>query len=196
MTFALGGCGKKEDSAAKKEPPAKAPAKDEAKAPAKKEEAPPAPTQESASKAAATLESKSGSKVTGTVLFEEKDGAVHVIADISGLEPGSHGFHIHEKGDCSSDDGKSAGGHFNPAGVDHAGPDAAKRHAGDLGNIEADKAGVAKHEAASNLFTLKAGETSVLGRAVVVHAKADDLKSQPSGAAGPRVACGVITAAK
>ena len=86
----------------------------------------------------------------------------------------------------------SAGGHFNPAGVDHAGPGAETRHAGDLGNIEVAADGTAHLEVSSDIITLGEGDNSVMGKAVIVHKDADDLTSQPTGAAGARIACGVI----
>ena len=118
-----------------------------------------------------------------------------VIADVTGLTPGKHGFHVHEFGDCSSPDGNSAGAHFNPTHKQHGAPDAADRHAGDLGNIEADAAGKAHLECTDKTMKLL-GPDSIVGRAVIVHEKEDDLKTQPTGNAGGRVACGVIGVAK
>lgn len=144
--------------------------------------------------ATATLRPTSGSHVSGTVTFTEEEGGLRVFAMISGLTPGPHGFHIHENGDCSAPDGSSAGGHFNPTGMPHGGPDAAQHHAGDLGNIVADQGGIGHYEQIVHGITLDDGPTSIVGRAVVVHEGADDLTSQPSGNAGARVACGVIVA--
>ena len=118
-----------------------------------------------------------------------------VVADLTGLTPGKHGFHIHEFGDCSSPDGKAAGGHFNPGKSPHAGHDATPRHVGDLGNIEADSSGKAHLELTDKMMTMS-GENSIIGRGLIVHEKADDLKTQPTGDAGGRVACGVIGVAK
>jgi Cu-Zn family superoxide dismutase len=118
-----------------------------------------------------------------------------IVADLIGLTPGKHGFHIHEFGDCSSPDGKSAGGHFNPDNNPHAGHDAAQRHEGDMENIEADSSGKAHFELTDKIMTMS-GEHSIIGRSVIVHEKADDLHSQPTGDAGGRVACGVIGIAK
>jgi Cu-Zn family superoxide dismutase len=132
-----------------------------------------------------------GSSVSGWVTFEPMADHVHVKAQVTGLSLGKHGFHVHEIGDCSSGDGKSAGGHFNPAGMPHGGPDADRRHAGDLGNLEADAAGVANYDRMDTGVQLT-GEESILGRAVIVHAGEDDLATQPTGAAGARLACGVI----
>jgi Cu-Zn family superoxide dismutase len=146
-------------------------------------------------KAIAVLHSASGSNVAGTVTFTAAGDEVKVVADITGLTPGKHGFHIHEFGDCSSPDAKSAGGHFNPGGHHHGAPDAADRHAGDLGNVEADAAGKAHLELSDKVMKMS-GSDSIVGHAVIVHEKADDLKTQPTGDAGGRVACGVIGVAK
>lgn len=133
------------------------------------------------------------SGVTGIVSFSVTPRGVRVEVDLKGLAPGNHGFHIHEIGDCSSPDGKSAGGHFNPADVPHAGPEAEAAHAGDLGNLEAGENGQARITIMSSRVTLGDGApTDIMGRAVIVHADPDDLESQPTGAAGGRVACGVI----
>ena len=108
-----------------------------------------------------------------------------------GLEPGQHGFHVHEFGDLTDlQKGESAGGHFNPTGMPHGRPDDEERHAGDLGNIEADQNGVANVNIRDSVLRLN-GPQSILGRAIVVHAKADEF-TQPSGDAGDRVALGVI----
>jgi superoxide dismutase, Cu-Zn family len=146
-------------------------------------------------KAIAVLHPASGSQVMGTVTFTKTDGGIQVVADITGLTPGQHGFHIHEFGDCSAPDATSAGGHFNPSKNPHAGHDDAKRHEGDLGNIEADSSGKAHLELTDKMMTMS-GEKSIIGRGVIVHEKADDLKTQPTGNAGGRVACGVIGVAK
>ncbi len=148
-----------------------------------------------ATKAIAVLSAASGSEVAGTVTFTGGSDGVKVVADITGLKPGKHGFHIHEFGDCSDKEAKSAGGHFNPTKHEHAAPSAENRHMGDLGNIEADASGKAHIEMTDKMMKLS-GENSVLGHAVIVHEKADDLKTQPTGDAGGRVACGVIGVAK
>jgi Cu-Zn family superoxide dismutase len=152
----------------------------------------PEPT--AAGKLRCELQPTAGNTVSGWVTFESMGDHVHVKAEVEGLAPGRHGFHVHEKGDCSSGDGKSAGGHFNPAGVAHAGPDAATRHAGDLGNLEANEEGVASYDRMDFAIRLS-GDESILGKAVIVHAEEDDLTTQPTGAAGARLACGVIAAA-
>ncbi len=147
------------------------------------------------SKAIAVLNPTEGSKVKGYVSFERDGKAVHVVAMVDGLSPGPHGFHIHEYGDCSSPEANSAGGHYNPFDQPHGGPTAEKRHVGDLGNIVADKSGHARLELTDKLLKLE-GPHSIVGRAVIVHARADDFKTQPTGNAGARVACGVIGYAK
>ena len=146
-------------------------------------------------KATAVLHATSGSSVAGTVTFTATGGEVKVVADITGLTPGKHGFHIHEFGDCSSADGKSAGGHFNPTNHQHGAPDATDRHAGDLGNIDADASGKAHLELTDTTMKLT-GTDAIVGHAVIVHEKVDDLKTQPTGDAGGRIACGVIGIAK
>jgi superoxide dismutase, Cu-Zn family len=146
-------------------------------------------------KGIAVLQPTKGSAVRGTVTYEVVEGGVHVVANVGGLTPGKHGFHIHEFGDCSADDGSSAGGHFNPGGTSHGAPASDPRHAGDMGNIEADKDGHATLDYRDQTMTLS-GPQSIIGHAVIVHEKEDDLKSQPTGNAGARVACGVIGVAK
>lgn len=141
--------------------------------------------------ATALLASASGSAVQGSVNFIQDGDKIRVEANLTGLTPGAHGFHIHEKGDCSAPDASSAGGHFNPTGQPHAGPHDHDRHVGDFGNLEADESGKATYS--QTFADLKVeGDTSIIGKAVIVHAKADDLKTQPSGNAGDRIACGVI----
>jgi len=144
--------------------------------------------------ASAVLDAKSGSKVSGTVMFSNTPQGIQIMASVTGAKPGKHGFHIHENGDCSALDASSAGDHYNPASAKHAGPNAAQRHVGDLGNITVKKNGtgvlkrnIPKVEGFTNW-------QEIIGKSVVMHAKADDLKSQPSGNAGPRVACGIIVA--
>jgi len=141
--------------------------------------------------AVAVLVPTEGSEARGVVTFAQTDTGVHVVADLTGLEPGRHGFHIHEFGDCSASDGTSAGGHFNPEGTAHGAPSASVRHVGDLGNVTADEAGNAHYELTDDYMSF-AGTHSIIGRGVIVHAGEDDLTTQPTGAAGPRAACGVI----
>lgn len=141
--------------------------------------------------AIAVLVPGNNSGVSGTVRFTQEQAGVRVEADIRGLAPGLHGFHVHEKGDLSKPDLTSAGGHFNPTGHRHAGRMAAERHVGDLGNLEAGADGRATADFVDDALQL-AGPLSIIGRAVIIHARADDLKSQPAGDAGSRVAGGVI----
>lgn len=142
-------------------------------------------------KAEAILESKSGSSVTGKVTFTKDGNVVKIVADINGLTPGKHGFHIHEKGDCSAPDGTSAGGHFNPRSMQHSGHESPERHTGDMGNLTADESGKAHLEITDTMMSFD-GEESIIGKSIIVHEKEDDLKTQPTGDAGGRVACGVI----
>lgn len=141
--------------------------------------------------AVAVLHPTENSPVSGVVRFARTAGGITITATVKGLAPGKHGFHIHELGDCSAPDATSAGGHYNPDGYPHAGPDKRQRHMGDMGNIEADKTGRAQYERLDAYLTLN-GPKSVIGRAVIVHAGEDDLSSQPTGNAGGRQACGVI----
>jgi len=148
--------------------------------------------------AAAPLQSTSASKVTGKVEFTKLAKGIQIRASVTGLEPGSkHGFHIHEFGDCSAPDATSAGSHFSSPGAMHSGPGAkrGKRHEGDLGNLTADADGNASYERVDLMIAFE-GKRSILGRSVIVHADVDDLKTQPTGNAGARVACGVIGVAK
>ena len=147
-------------------------------------------------KAVALLHPTAGSKVGGTVTFTEAADGVQVHAEITGLTPGNHGFHVHEFGDCSAVDASSAGAHFNPTHKPHAGPDTPERHVGDMGNVQADASGKATLKYVDHQISLTHDERSVIGRSVVVHEKADDLKSQPSGDSGARIACSVIGRAK
>lgn len=146
-------------------------------------------------RAEAILAPASGSDVRGTVTFRQRGDRVEIVADVRGLAPNtSHGFHIHENGDCSAPDAASAGGHFNPDQHVHGGPGAPEHHAGDLGNLEADASGRAYKRMVVDDITLDHGMRGVLNRAVIVHEKLDDLTSQPNGNAGARIACGVIMA--
>lgn len=143
--------------------------------------------------ATATLQPRSGETTNGTIAFTETAEGVSIHARVEGAPPGMHGFHIHEVGDCSSEDFKSAGGHFNPTGAPHGGPADAERHGGDLGNIEIGEDGTGHLEVSSEQLTVAEGENSVVGRGVILHEGEDDLESQPTGAAGARLACGVVT---
>jgi Cu-Zn family superoxide dismutase len=139
-------------------------------------------------KAVCVLVPSAGSKAQGVLTLTQGDGVVQITGTVKNLTPGKHGFHIHEFGDLTSTDGSAAGGHFNPEGHEHAGPEAKHRHVGDLGNIDAKADGTAN--VTMKVEGLKLAD--VLGRSFVVHEKEDDLKSQPSGNAGPRIAVGVI----
>jgi len=143
--------------------------------------------------ATVTLDPASGSQAHGTVTFIRQGDGILVKAEITGLTPGQHGIHIHDKGDCSAPDAMSAGGHFNPTGMPHGGPMTEMHHAGDFGNLVADENGVVHFEQVFHGLSFE-GTNSIIGRAIIVHAKADDLTSQPSGNSGARVACGVIEA--
>jgi superoxide dismutase, Cu-Zn family len=146
-------------------------------------------------KAIALLSPAQDKSVKGVVTFTQTEKGVKVYAHLEGLTPGKHGFHIHEFGDCSSPDLTSAGGHFNPTKMNHGAPTDEMRHSGDLGNIVADEKGMAILEWVDPMMQLS-GPNSIIGHAVIVHAKEDDLKTQPTGNAGAREACGVIGIAK
>ena len=148
------------------------------------------------SHAKATIKNSQDHKtpVSGTVEFHEKADGVQVVVDVKGLTPGKHGFHIHEKGDLSEPKLMSAGPHFNPGGHKHGGPDTEMRHAGDLGNLDADDQGNAKLDKVFKGITLKNTADGIIGRSVIIHAKADDLSTDPSGESGDRIAGGVIEA--
>jgi superoxide dismutase, Cu-Zn family len=141
--------------------------------------------------AKSVLHPTKGNQAAGVVSFTAMVGGVRIVADLEGLSPGDHGFHIHEFGDCSAPDASSAGGHFNPSKNSHGSPNNAERHAGDLGNITADDSGKAHYDRIDKVIELN-GENTIIGRSIIVHAKADDFITQPTGNAGSRVACGVI----
>ena len=143
--------------------------------------------------AIAKLEPRSGSDARGTATFTAKDGAVTLVLEMSGLTPGEHAFHLHDKGDCSAPDAASAGGHWNPTGEDHGKWGTHPFHRGDVANLVADAAGNATLTFSTPLWSI-GGDPSrdVVGRALIVHAKADDFRTQPTGDAGGRVACGVV----
>jgi Cu-Zn family superoxide dismutase len=145
-------------------------------------------------KATANLQPTKGSTVRGTVTFEQRgDKKVRVVANVSGLQPnGEFGFHIHEAGDCSSGDGMSAKGHFNPFGKPHGHHAQGERHAGDMPSLKADASGAAKATFDLDIITVSSGPASVVGRGLIVHVQPDDYKTQPTGNAGARSACAVI----
>ena len=142
----------------------------------------------------AKLAGKSGSSVQGELTLAATEGGVAITGQITGLKPGTeHGFHVHETGDCSAPDAKSAGGHFNPSNVAHGGPTSDVRHLGDIPNIRSDASGNATVSATIPGATLRDGAADdLVGKAIVVHAKRDDYLTQPSGDSGDRIACGVI----
>ena len=143
--------------------------------------------------ASASLQPTQGSNASGKVTFHQVGDKVRVVAQVSGLTPGrEHGFHIHEAGDCSSGDGMSAKGHFNPLGKPHGPPGTAERHAGDMPSLKADMNGNAALEADLDTITVTPGPTSIIGRGLIVHANPDDYRTQPTGNAGARLACAVI----
>ena len=144
----------------------------------------------------AVLHPTAGNKAHGEVRFTQVGDSVKVTANLEGLNPGQkHAMHIHEFGDCSSPDGMSAGGHYNPEGHPHALPESNQRHAGDLGNVQADDQGHAHYEITVTNVTVAGTKNPIVGRGVIVHAKPDD-GGQPVGNAGGRIACGVIGIAK
>jgi Cu-Zn family superoxide dismutase len=152
-----------------------------------------ASTPPEAPRATAQLQPTKGSKAFGEATFEQQGDKVRVLVNVQGLKPGQqHGFHIHEVGDCSSGDGMSTKGHFNPMAKAHAHP--GMGHAGDLPALQADNGGRAKLDAMVEGVTVGPGPTSVVGRGLIVHADPDDYKTQPTGNAGARIACGVIRA--
>ena len=142
--------------------------------------------------AVATLEPTKGNATGGTVDFVQRGDKVLVTARVAGLSPGGHGFHIHEKGDCSSGDGMSAGGHFNPFSKPHGNPSGADHHAGDMPMLVADSYGEARLTAELAGASVGGGRGDIIGKAVIVHKDPDDFATQPTGNSGARVACGVI----
>jgi superoxide dismutase, Cu-Zn family len=146
-------------------------------------------------RATAQLEPTRGNATAGSVEFVQFGSRVRLTARVSGLKPGQeHGFHLHEAGDCSSGDGMSAKGHFNPFGKPHGAPGSMERHAGDIPNLKADANGNAGVTVELDVITVAPGPTSVVGRGVIVHVQPDDYTSQPVGNAGARMACGVVRA--
>ncbi|WP_437913767.1 superoxide dismutase family protein [Sorangium sp. So ce302] len=169
-------------------PPAGAAAPEAAAPPA----APPAPPVS----VSVPIEARTKSKLKGTATFTEVEGGVKVAVQVSGAPKGKIAVHVHETGDCSAPDAKSAGAHYNPENHPHGLPDAAARHLGDLGNIEVKADGTGTHEIIAAGANLKQGAPNTfLGRAIIVHEKADD-GGQPAGNAGGRIGCGVISQGK
>jgi Cu-Zn family superoxide dismutase len=150
-------------------------------------------TPEEPLRATAALQPTKGNKTIGEATFEQVGNKVRVIVFAQGLRAGQeHGFHIHEAGDCSSGDGMSAKGHFNPHGKPHGDPKSAERHAGDLPALKAGKDGRAKIDLEMDVITLTSGPANIVGKGLIIHADPDDYKTQPTGNAGARLACGVI----
>ncbi|MDQ2961764.1 MAG: superoxide dismutase family protein [Pseudomonadota bacterium] len=152
-----------------------------------------AAAQAHAQTATATLAPTAGNTTAGTVTFTQQGDKVMINAKVSGLAPGGHGFHVHEKGDCSASDGMSAGGHFNPTGKPHGDPNSPDHHAGDMPMLQADASGNAAISAELGVMTVGSGVADIVGKSVIVHKDPDDFKTQPTGNSGARVACGVIS---
>lgn len=145
-------------------------------------------------RAVAQLQSTTGNTATGTVSFTQAGDKVMVVGEVRGLKPNAeHGFHVHEKGDCSSGDGMSAGGHFNPGGQSHGQHAMGAHHAGDLPSLKADASGVARFNFVSTGISVGSGAADILGRGLIVHRDPDDYTTQPTGNSGPRLACAVIS---
>jgi superoxide dismutase, Cu-Zn family len=142
--------------------------------------------------AGATIEARSGSTLAGEATFTEVEGGTRIVVTVRNAAAGTHAVHIHEKGDCSDPEAKSAGPHFNPDGHAHGAPTAQPHHAGDLGNMEVAADGTGTLEIVAAGLAVAAGPRSVVGRAIVVHEKPDDFVSQPAGNAGARIGCGAI----
>ncbi len=141
----------------------------------------------------AVIDSTSGSEVTGTAVFEQTGDTITLTVEIQNAEPGLHGVHIHEFGDCSAPDGTSAGGHWNPTNTAHGKWGEGEFHLGDIGNILVSDDGTGNIELTTDLWELGTGSIfDVVGKGIIVHADADDFTSQPSGAAGARIGCGAI----
>ena len=148
-----------------------------------------------APRATAALQPTKGNKAFGEATFEQVGDKVRVIVFAQNLPPEREvGFHIHEAGDCSSGDGMSAKGHFNPHGKPHGDPKSAERHAGDLPSLKAEKNGRAKLDVTIEGISIGKGAGDIVGRGLIIHADPDDYKTQPTGNAGARIACGVIKA--
>jgi Cu-Zn family superoxide dismutase len=143
---------------------------------------------------AVPMSSKSGSNVSGVIEFMQTEEGVTMNVALEGLTQGTHAIHIHQNGDCSSEDGKSAGGHWDPTMEDHGKWGEKMYHSGDIGNLEVSEDGKASLEFTTDKWCIGCDDEmkNIIGKGVIVHASADDFKSQPSGAAGARVACGVI----
>ena len=143
--------------------------------------------------ATANLQPTRGNSTAGTIKFTQSGDKVRVAGEVTGLRPNQeHGFHIHEAGDCSSGDGMSTKGHYNPQKKPHGHFGTSDRHAGDMPALKADAKGVAKIDTTLDIITVSPGPTSVVGKGLIVHAQPDDYKTQPTGNAGARLACAVV----
>jgi Cu-Zn family superoxide dismutase len=185
-TALLFGCGKRDEPAT--------PAADTADTPAATATPAPADAPAPAVTASAQLAPTQGHNASGTLNIQTEGDALHISGRLAGLPPNAEfGFHIHEKGDCSAPDASSAGGHFNPANAQHGNPQGGTHHAGDMLNAKSDADGVAQVDAVTTGVSLTAGQPNdARGKAIVLHEKADDYTTQPSGNSGARIACGVI----
>jgi len=144
--------------------------------------------------ASAQLQPTRGNATSGDIRFTQQGDKVLVSGEVRGLKPNAeHGFHVHEKGDCSSGDGMSTGGHFNPMGMKHGAHEANEHHVGDLPSLKADAYGVARISFTSNSISVGSGSNDIVGRGLIVHRDPDDYTTQPTGNAGPRLACAVIS---
>jgi len=149
----------------------------------------------STKKAIATIESKNGSSVSGIIIFSEEKGVVKINVNISGLGEGPVAIHLHAIGDCHSGDGKSAGGHWNPTNENHGKWGTPPFHSGDIGNININQSGKGNLTTIDSFGRWSIGghlETNIIGKSIIIHAGADDMASQPSGAAGIRIGCGIV----
>jgi Cu-Zn family superoxide dismutase len=160
----------------------------------KEPEVKPTPPPVAGPTASADIRGPGGSKLTGKASFQQRENKVAVRVEVQGAPPGEHGVHVHEKGDCSDPEFKSAGGHFNPTGVNHGGPNSPVHHPGDFGNMVVKEDGTGVLELETDLLTVPEGTMSVVGKSIIVHEKPDDLTTQPTGNAGGRIGCGEIRA--
>ena len=151
-------------------------------------------TQPTGPSASAQLAATTGNAASGSVQFNQRGDKVYVTGEIRGLKAnGEHGFHVHEKGDCSSGDGMSTGGHFNPDAKAHGAHANSEHHAGDLPSLKADAYGMARFSFESTTISVGSGKADIVGRGLIVHRDPDDYKTQPTGNSGPRLACAVIS---
>ena len=140
------------------------------------------------------IEPRSNSKLSGEAVFTEENGEVTLVATVSGLTEGQHAIHIHEKADCSADDGSSAGGHWNPTMEDHGKWGEGEYHRGDIGNFDVDADGNGSITFSTDEWCIGCDDEkrNIVGKSIMIHEGVDDFTSQPSGNAGARVGCGEI----